>query len=89
MSESTQQCWLVEREFGARNIVTIIYATPDGSRYQQRERSSTSLRTGSPVTAAVEVTASDLEDVTDEETRERYATEAQRTAEQYDPDDSI
>ncbi|WP_137291250.1 hypothetical protein [Natronorubrum halophilum] len=89
MSESTVRCWLVERTFDDRNLVTIIYATPDGSRYHQRERSSTSLRTGSPVTAATAVPEAELESVTDGETRERYATEVERTAEQYDPDDPI
>ncbi|WP_226483141.1 hypothetical protein [Natrinema amylolyticum] len=89
MSDSTVQCWLVERTFDDRNLVTIVYATPDGSRYQQRERSSTSLRTGGAVTAATEIPEDELEPVTDEETRERYAEEVDRTAEQYDPDDQI
>lgn len=89
MSDSTVRCWLVERDFGSRNIVTIVYATPDGARYHQRERSATALRTGPEITAAVDVPAADLEAVTDETTRERYATEAERTAEQYDADDPI
>ena len=89
MSDSTVRCWLVERDFDSRNIVTLVYATPDGSRYQQRERSSAALRSGPDVTAAVEVDEDELEPVSDDETRERYATEAERTAEQYDPDDPI
>ncbi|NUB89951.1 hypothetical protein HT576_02750 [Haloterrigena sp. SYSU A121-1] len=89
MSESTVQCWLVERDFDSRNIVTLVYATPDGSRYQQRERSGQSLQTGAEVTAAVDVAEDELEPVDDEETRDRYATEAERTAEQYGPDDPI
>ncbi len=89
MSDSTVQCWLVERTFDDRNLVTIVYATPDGRRYQQRERSATALRTGSPVTAAAEIPADELEAVPDEETRERYATEAERVAAQYDPDDRL
>ncbi|ELZ19514.1 hypothetical protein [Natrinema limicola] len=89
MSDSTVQCWLVERELGDRDFVTLVYATPDGSRYQQRQRSSTALRTGPQVTAAVEIPEDELEAVPDDETRERYATEAERTAERYDPDDPI
>ncbi|ELY50754.1 hypothetical protein [Natronorubrum bangense] len=89
MSDSTVQCWLVEREFGDRDFVTIVYATPDGSRYQQRQRSSTALRTGPKVTAATEIPEDDLEPVVDEDIRERYATEVERTAERYDPDDPI
>ncbi|WP_049912612.1 hypothetical protein [Natrialba hulunbeirensis] len=89
MTESTVRCWLVEREFGTRNIVTLVYATPDGSRYQQRERSSTALRTGSAVTAAVSVPEEDLEPVEDEQTRERYAAEVDRVTDQYEPDEPI
>ncbi|MFP8954819.1 hypothetical protein ACLI4Z_17930 [Natrialbaceae archaeon A-arb3/5] len=89
MTDSTVRCWLVEREFGDRDFVTIVYATPDGSQYQQRQRSSTALRTGPPVTAATEISDDDLEPVLDQETRERYATEVERTAERYDPDDPI
>jgi len=89
MTESTVQCWLVERTFDDRNLVTIVYATPDGSGYQQRERSSTALQTGSAVTAATEIPEDELEAVSDDETRNRYAEEAKRTAEQYDPDDPI
>ena len=89
MSDSTVQCWLVERSFDDRNLVTIVYATPDGSRYHQRERSSTSLQTGPTVTAADDIPESDLEPVADELTRDRYADEVERTASQYDPDDPI
>ncbi len=89
MTTQTVRCWLVERTFDDRNVVTIIYATPDGSRYQQRERSAMALRTGAPVTAAVDVATDALEAVPDEETRERYAMEAQRTAAQYDPDEHL
>ncbi|ELY98486.1 hypothetical protein [Natrialba asiatica] len=89
MSDPTVRCWLVERDFGARNIVTLVYATPDGSQYHQRERSSTALRTGPAVTAATDVPESDLEPVDDAETRERYATEVDRVQAQYEPDDSI
>ncbi|AFO55902.1 MULTISPECIES: hypothetical protein [Natrinema] len=89
MSDSTIQCWLVERELGDRDFVTLVYATPDGSRFQQRQRSSTALRTGPAVTAATDIPEAELEPVPDAETRERYAEEADRTAQRYDPDDPI
>ncbi|WP_254762570.1 hypothetical protein [Natrinema marinum] len=89
MSDSTVQCWLVERELGDRDFVTLVYATPDGSRFQQRQRSSTALRTGPAVTAAVEIPEDELEAVPDDETRERYAAEVDRTADRYAPDDPI
>ena len=89
MADSTVRCWLVERDVDTRNTVTIVYATPDGSRYQQRQRSAAALRSGAEITAAVEIDEDDLTPVSDEETRERYAAEAQRTAEQNDPDEPI
>jgi len=89
MSDSTIQCWLVERSFDDRNLVTIVYATPDGTRYHQQERSATSLQNGSPVTAARDIPEIELEPVPDETTRQRYAGEVERTAEQHDPDDPV
>ncbi|WP_439028012.1 hypothetical protein [Haloarchaeobius sp. DT45] len=84
----TVQCWLVERTFDDRNLVTIVYATPDGERYLQQERSANSL-TRNPVTAGKEVAIDSLEATGDDATRERYEKEATRTAEQYDADDAI
>ncbi|WP_435359982.1 hypothetical protein [Haloarchaeobius sp. DFWS5] len=84
----TVQCWLAERTFDDRNLVTIVYATDDGERYVQQERSANSL-TRNPVTAGKEVPVENLEATPDEETRERYAKEVSRTAEQYGPDDAI
>lgn len=89
MSDDTVRCWLVERTFDDRNLVTLVYATPAGDRYQRRERSATALASGPAVTAAVDVSPGDLEPVTDEATRERYAAEAERVADAYDPDDPI
>ncbi len=88
-SPETVRCWLVERSFDDRNVVTIIYATPDGSRYRQQERSTTALTHGSPVTAATDIPSEELAAVTDEATRRRYAAEVERTAAQYGPDDPI
>jgi hypothetical protein len=86
MSET--QCWLVEREYGTKGLVTLVYATPDGERQQTRQRSSAMLR-NSAVTAAVAVPEDDLEPVRDESDRERYAREAERMLSQCDPDDEV
>ena len=89
MTESeTVQCWLVERDYGGKNLVTLVYATPDGDRAQTSERSMTMLRQ-QPPTAATEVAVEDLEPVTDETERDRYATEVERVRSQFDPDDEI
>lgn len=87
--DATVRCWLVERTFDDRNLVTLVYATPDGERYQRRERSANSLRAGTGVTAAVDVAPAELEPVADPDTRDRYATEAERVARSHDPDETL
>jgi len=82
------QCWLVERSFDQRNLVTLVYATPDGERYQQRELSGNAL-SQIDVTAAREIPADELEDVRDADTRARYADEVASVREQYDPDEEL
>ncbi|MDG5758537.1 hypothetical protein QA600_04195 [Natronococcus sp. A-GB1] len=85
MSEEIR-CWLVEREYDDKGLVTLTYATPDGESIYRRELAASA---ASGVTAAKELSADQLEAVADEETRDRYATEADRTASNYDPDEPI
>jgi hypothetical protein len=80
--------WLVERSFDTRNTVTIIYATTDGE-YSYRKQATLDLLARSPASAAVERERDRVTAVEDEETRERYAQEATRMADEYDPDDEI
>jgi hypothetical protein len=80
--------WLVERSYDSRNLITLVYATPDGKRAQTRELSS-SMLDRIPVTAARDVDPDDLASVDDEARRERYRTEAERVRENNDPDDEI
>ncbi|MFC4439704.1 MULTISPECIES: hypothetical protein [Natrialbaceae] len=87
MSEEIR-CWLVEREYDDKGLVTLAYATPDGESVYRRELAA-SAATGSTVTAAKDLQPAQLEAVSDAETRERYATEVDRTADRYDPDEAI
>ena len=87
MSDS-ERLWLVERTYTDRDLVVLIYATPDGERRLRKELSSTMLQRTS-VTAAVEAAPEDLSRVEDAETRERYATEVERVWADHDPDDPI
>ena len=84
----TERCWLVERDYFDEDLVTLVYATPDGSRHLTQQL-STALLGKKPPTAAKDVETDRLEPVADEETRERYATEAERMATQHDPDDRV
>jgi hypothetical protein len=86
------QLWLVERTYSddEQNIIILVYATLDGQRYHRKERAITSFSSGLPdVTAAVTVGDGKIGDLTDAETRERYAEAARSTAASYDPDDPI
>lgn len=87
MSEEIR-CWLVERDYDDKGLVTLTYATPDGERVYRRELAA-SAATRSTVTAAKSIERDQLEPVEDEATRDRYATEVDRTAERYEPDEPI
>ncbi|WP_299266267.1 hypothetical protein [Halorientalis sp.] len=87
MTENTVRTWLVAREYEHEDMVTLVYATPDGERavFQQK---STRMLFDSTVTAALDVEPNRLETV-DPEDRERYANEAERMTERHDPDDEV
>jgi hypothetical protein len=81
--------WLVERDYDDRNLITLVYATPDGERRLRKEQSATVMhQQGTVVTAAVDAAPADLEPVA-EANRERYAAEAARMAETCDPDEAV
>jgi len=84
-----ERLWLVERTYTDKGLVSLLYATTDGERSLHKQRSMNMLRQGADVTAAVEADPADLESVDDAETRERYADEATRMADQHDPDDAV
>lgn len=84
----TVRCWLVERDYYDEDLVTLVYATPDGSR-QVTQQLSTTLLMKNPPTAAKDIEPERLEAVTDEEVRSRYAAEAERMADKHDPDAQV
>ncbi|MEF8822054.1 MAG: hypothetical protein V5A52_07235 [Halovenus sp.] len=85
----TEQIWLVERNYGQdEDLVTLVYATPDGSLALKKQLSHNMLY-GKTITAAREEARDDLDEVRDEETKQRYAEEAARMAEKHDPEDTV
>ena len=84
---------MVERTYSedSPNILVIVYATPDGERYLQKEWAYNRYGAGGAptVTAAVDVPDDRPKPVMEEERRDRYASEAQRMAERHDPDDPV
>ena len=87
MSEESVRCWLVERDYWDEDVVTLVYATPDGELFHQRQLAA-NLVFGLDVTAAKEFDREDLES-TPEADRERYATEASKVRERHDPDETL
>jgi len=86
--EDDVRCWLVEREYTDKGLVTLVYAEPGGERAATMQRSSNMLAS-QDVTAAVDVDRDELAPVDDPETRDRYATEVERTRGNNDPDDAL
>jgi len=83
-----ERLWLLERTYTDKGLVSLVYATTDGERYLQKQRSMNMLN-HVDVTAAVEADPDSLDAVEDDETREQYAGEATRMADEHDPDDAV
>lgn len=92
MSDDTVRVWLVERTYSddEQNLIILTYATPDGEREFRKERALQSFSGPSrETTAALDVDAENLGDVSDAETQDRYAREASRMADEHEPNDTI
>jgi hypothetical protein len=88
MTADTEQVWLVKRSYGAdEDLVTLVYATPDGTR-QLKKQLSHSMLYGTDVTAARDVPVDRLEAVPESD-QEEYANEASRMAERHDHDEAV
>ena len=86
-----ERVWLVERTYSddEQNLIILTYATPDGRRDYRKERALTSFSDSRGTSASLLVESSNLGPIEDEETRERYATEAKRMRQEHDPTDDI
>jgi hypothetical protein len=92
MTDDTVRIWLVERTYSddEQNLIILTYATPDGEHGFREERALPSFSgSGRETTAALDVDPGNLGGAADPETRERYAREASRMADEHDPGDAI
>ena len=92
MSDDTVRGWMVERTYAEdiQNLIVLTYATTDGEHDYRKERALQGLSgAGRETRAGLDVDSENLGDVSDPETRERYAREATRMAENHDPEDAI
>lgn len=88
-AEETAQTWLVKRSYGNdEDLVTLVYATIDGTQHLKKQLSHRMLLKKS-VTAGRSVPQDRLEPVPDEETKTRYREEATKIAEAHDPDEEV
>ena len=84
-----QRLWLVERAYDDKGLISLVYATTDGSTVRRIERAPIAVERSGGVTAAVDADAEALEPVDDDALRERYAAEATRMAERHDPGETV
>lgn len=83
------RCWLVERSYDDRDLVSLVYAAPDGERAVRKEVPMSAIANGSvTVTAAKEIAESNLEPVDDADVA-RYREEVERVRTDHAPDDEI
>ncbi|MCO8244703.1 MULTISPECIES: hypothetical protein [unclassified Haladaptatus] len=80
--------WLVERGYNNRDLIILKYATRDGDRIFRRELAAQAIDMDS-ITAAKDVSPTDLEAIDDPDLQERYEAEVERMTEKHDPDDTI
>lgn len=86
----TVRLWLVERSYDDRDLIRLVYATPEGDRALRKEQAAQVMhQRGTTVTAAVDADPDALERVTDDERRAYYAEEASRMAAERDPDEPV
>jgi hypothetical protein len=87
--DGTTRLWLVERTYTDKGLISLVYATPDGTAVRRIERAPIAIERSGGVSAAVDADPSALASVEDADRRERYATEAGRMAERHDPDEAV
>jgi hypothetical protein len=92
MSDDEVRVWLVERTYSddEQNLIILTYATPDGSRSFRKERALTSFTGPARGTkVALDVSPTNLGNVTDPDRQDQYAAEAERMAAEHEPDETI
>jgi hypothetical protein len=81
--------WLVERTYDDKGLISLVYATTDGSAVRRIERAPPAVEASGGVTAATDVDPEALAPVEDADLRERYAAEAARMADRHDPEETV
>jgi hypothetical protein len=89
MADGTERLWLVERTYDDKGLISLVYATTDGTAVRRIERAPIAVERSGGVTAAVDADPGALATVEDGDRRERYAAEAARMADRHDPAETV
>jgi len=91
MTDEETRVWLVERAYSeeVQNMLELVYATPDGEQHLRLQKMLSSPHQADSITAARDVADEKLEPVRADEAAERYAREAERMRERYEPDETV
>jgi len=79
------EVWFVHREYTDKGLLTLEYATSDGSRTFVKQISPNA----PDPTAAKLVDEADLQPVDDPDEQERFQSEVARMQDRHDPDDTV
>ena len=89
MNDGSTRLWLVDRTYDDKGLISLVYATTDGEAVRRIERAPIAVERSGGVTAAVEAERDALAPVEEASLRERYAAEAERMAENHDPEETV
>jgi hypothetical protein len=91
MDDNKTRVWLVERAYSeeVQNMLELVYATPDGERRLHLQKMLSVPSQADSITAARDVSDEKLEPVREKEKSKRYAREAERMREEYEPDETV
>ncbi len=85
--DDTERVWLVERSLDDGRIITLTYASADGTAMLTRQQAVRSMSSGVPV--SIEVDQEELSEVDEPEQQDMYRSEVARMQTQHTPGDRV
>lgn len=85
--DDTERVWLVERSLDDGRVITLTYASMDGTRVLTRQQAVMSMSSGVPV--SIEVKQDELSAVDESEQQDRYRSEVARMQNRHSPGDRV
>lgn len=85
--DDTERVWLVERSLDDGRIITLTYASADGTAVLTRQQAVMSMSSGVPV--SIEVDQEELSEVDEPEQQDMYRSEVARMRNRHTPGDRV